>query len=121
MLKVLKELKTGVTYGGVVTKLSKRCLLHVEGSNTYEYLNGLVSNKIAKSHETFATYAGFLNTKGRLVADAMVYHRPSIKSYFIEVSTDSHQDLIEHLTKYKLRQTVFIDGAVSKNLTRLFF
>lgn len=41
MLRALKELKHGVT-GGVVSKLPKRQLFHVEGSDTYEFLNGLV-------------------------------------------------------------------------------
>lgn len=97
MLRLLKELKHGLK-GGIVTKLPKRQIFHIEGSDTYEFLNGLVcitgllqmtkqvTNKITKTGETNAIYAAFLNKKGRMMADSLLYHRPGTLRYLVPFS-----------------------------------
>lgn len=111
MLKTLIKLKNG-SLGGVVTKLSLRKVIHIEGGDTYEFLNGMVTNKIVRNTETDCVYAAFLNHKGRLLADALLYHRPSLGSYMIELSSDHSTQVVQHLEGFKMRKKVFFDKEV---------
>jgi folate-binding protein YgfZ len=104
----LIKLKNG-SLGGVVTKLSLRKVIHIEGGDTYEFLNGMVTNKIERNSETDCVYAAFLNHKGRLLADALLYHRPSLGSYMIELSVDHASQVVAHLEGFKMRKKVYFD------------
>jgi folate-binding Fe-S cluster repair protein YgfZ len=108
MLKTLLSLKTE-TSGGVVTKLCNRKVILLEGSDTYAFLNGMVTNKIEKNSETQCTYGAFLNGKGRMLGDALFYHRPSLGSYMIELSSSHASQIVQHLQSFKLRKKIFID------------
>eukprot|EP01127_Copromyxa_protea_P020985 TRINITY_DN7103_c0_g1_i1.p1 TRINITY_DN7103_c0_g1~~TRINITY_DN7103_c0_g1_i1.p1 ORF type:complete len:365 (+),score=77.23 TRINITY_DN7103_c0_g1_i1:156-1097(+) len=74
----------------------------------------MVTNKVVKTTDSDAIYAAFLNKKGRMLADSILYHRPGLMSYFVEVSPEAFQPIIAHLHKFKLRKTIFIDEEVPK-------
>jgi len=70
----------------------------------------MVTNKIDYSGgDAHCVYAGFLTGKGRLLCDALFYHRPLLRSFFVEVDTQHTTDIVNHLKKFKLRSTVFLD------------
>jgi hypothetical protein len=110
---------------GVFATLSRRGLLHVHGPDTYRFLNGLVTQKIERFDkdsstesqsssvnvvaETKCLYGAFLTAKGRVLTDALFYHRPTSRSWFIETDKSQLPALIRHLNQYKLRAKVFIE------------
>eukprot|EP01125_Pyxidicula_operculata_P022133 TRINITY_DN8903_c0_g1_i1.p1 TRINITY_DN8903_c0_g1~~TRINITY_DN8903_c0_g1_i1.p1 ORF type:complete len:386 (+),score=46.33 TRINITY_DN8903_c0_g1_i1:277-1434(+) len=112
MIRLCKELHHGALLG-VCTRLSRRAVFYVEGSESYKFLNGLVTNKVDNAGgETHSIYAGFLSPRGRLLSDTILYHRPSSRSFFVEVSSSHLSDMVKHVNMYKLRSTVHIDDQV---------
>jgi folate-binding Fe-S cluster repair protein YgfZ len=113
MLKTLWNLTPKGTSAGLVTKLCNRELVLIEGSDTYVFLNGMVTNKIENNSEAGCVYAAFLNAKGRVLGDALFYHRPSLHSYLIEVSSAHATQIVQHLQSFKMRKKVYLDQEVS--------
>lgn len=120
------------------TRLSHRSLFAVGGPDASKFLNGIVTNKIVSPEDpsfddTEATYAAFLNSKGRILADSFIYpiHSnehlramltpllPQIKAhgkviedneaeYLVECDTEMAKQLFTNLKLYKLRSQVSV-------------
>eukprot|EP01130_Rhizamoeba_saxonica_P009459 TRINITY_DN3849_c0_g1_i2.p1 TRINITY_DN3849_c0_g1~~TRINITY_DN3849_c0_g1_i2.p1 ORF type:complete len:275 (+),score=39.65 TRINITY_DN3849_c0_g1_i2:78-902(+) len=113
MLKTLHCLEEKI-YKGVVTKNKSRRLTHIRGLDTYKFLNGLTTVKIEKTRESVPQYGTFLSIKGKIMFDAMFYHRANVGSYFVEVDTDVVDSFYQHLNKYKLRSMVDFEDHIAK-------
>jgi folate-binding protein YgfZ len=111
------------TNGNQVVRLNKN-LIAISGPDTLKFLNGVVTNTL---NEQNATFAAFLNSKGRLLADAFLYPvtesrlRPDIaeaaeipskyendKIYLVEVDSALRADIVAMLNIHKLRAKVHI-------------
>lgn len=92
----------------------KSGMLRVSGKDAYKFLQGLVTKDVYKLKD--AMYGCFLNTKGRIVADATF-----IKDRIIEPNDETsilihtHSSFVEsiekHIKKYRLRSKVDIAHA----------
>jgi folate-binding protein YgfZ len=124
MQRLVRALSEGQLIG-VYTTLPRRALLHVHGPDTYRFLNGLVTQKIERFDKETPTqlqergveviaeekciYAAFLTTRGRILTDALFYHRPLSRSWFIETDRRNLPIIIRHLQQYKLRAKISIE------------
>lgn len=105
------------------TKLD-RSLIAVAGPDSTKFLNGLITNKLIHNdeHDKHGFYTGFLNAKGRVIADSFIYpaHNSSLlaskipenysqeSSYIIDCDSQIASTLYSNLKLYKLRSKVHL-------------
>jgi folate-binding protein YgfZ len=98
----------------------RRDLVSVQGPDAPKFLNGLITNKLVdQDYDTFGIYAGFLNSKGRILADAFIHpthystlfpeaNRYNEPSFLIDCDPQTSKSLLGMLNMYKLRAKVDI-------------
>lgn len=100
------------------TSLPRR-LISVVGQDAAKFLNGIVTNKVTDQDPHKSLYAGFLNAKGRIIADSFIYpanssplvHNPqNLNAYIIDCDAAVASDLLKTLKVYKLRAKVKISS-----------
>ncbi|XP_022911883.2 putative transferase CAF17 homolog, mitochondrial [Onthophagus taurus] len=90
----------------VIEKLSNRTILRISGSEVDDYVQGLITNDINHLKYGGSMYTFFLNTKGRVMYDAIVYKSHENDTYLIECDLNESEKLLKHLKMYKLRKKV---------------
>lgn len=93
----------------ILEHLSDRTLLRVSGRDVSDYLQGLITNdmKHLQEHVT-SMYTMLLNTKGRVLYDAIIYKTIKDDTYLLECDTKAIESLRKHLQIYKLRRKIDI-------------
>ncbi|CAH8490345.1 unnamed protein product [Schistosoma turkestanicum] len=104
-----------------ISQLKERSLVCVHGTSADEFLQGLITNDIKSiSRPNSFMYSLFLNSKGRVLTDAFIYHTNRLSAnrsdYLVEVDVNYVPDLVKHLTRYNLRGKVKIDANLSARL-----
>lgn len=98
----------------ILYPLESRKLLKVSGNDAPLFLQGLVTNDMQHFEEgANSMYAMFLNNKGRVLYDTLIYKWEGNDSFLIECDRNVHTSLLKHLKLYKLRRNVDI-GDVSE-------
>lgn len=92
-----------------VEPLVKRGLIRVSGEDASSFLQGIVTNDMKHLHENKSIYTMFLNTKGRVLFDSIVYKRKEEHTFFVECDLDGVQGLVKHLKMYRVRRKVNVD------------
>lgn len=96
-----------------------RRLISVVGQDAAKFLNGIVTNKVTDQDPRKSLYAGFLNAKGRIIADSFIYpadssplvHNPqNLNAYIVDCDEAIASDLLRTLKVYKLRAKVKISA-----------
>lgn len=93
-----------------------RTVLRVQGTGARDFLQGLVTNDVAKL-ETGLVYAALLTPQGKYLADFFLV--PDGDDVLIDVDADQAPALKQRLTMYKLRSRIEIhetEIAVSRGL-----
>ncbi len=88
--------------------LSFRGKLRLTGSERSNFLNGVVTNDVAKLQAGQGCYALMLNQKGRIVADMIVYAFP--EHFLIDVAPQLTNKVKESLEKYLISEDVQIEA-----------
>ena len=92
--------------------LDGRGVLEVGGDDRAAFLQGLVSNDVAKAGPARALYAALLTAQGRYLHDFMIVDQgPAL---FLEAEAARLEDLLQRLTAYRLRSKVTLRD-VSEN------
>ncbi|XP_044729008.1 putative transferase CAF17 homolog, mitochondrial [Chrysoperla carnea] len=92
-----------------IQELSNRGALKVKGPEAQSFLQGLITNDIAHLKDsTSSMYTMFLNTKGRVLADSIIYRAPEEHTYLIEIDSLLVPILEKHLSTYILRKKLEI-------------
>ncbi|XP_034941269.1 putative transferase CAF17 homolog, mitochondrial [Chelonus insularis] len=95
--------------------LKNRSLLQIKGNETSEFLQGLITNDMRHFNDGIADiYALFLNTKGRVLYDTIIYKGYDHETYYIECDSEIINALQKHLTIYKIRRKIEIQSMVDK-------
>jgi folate-binding protein YgfZ len=84
--------------------LPQRAVLAVEGADRIPFLQGLISNDIAKAGAQRAIYAGLLTAQGRFLHDFHIAARG--EAFWLDAEAERLDDLKRRLTLYKLRAKV---------------
>lgn len=83
-----------------LTDLSCRGTLGVSGQDRVAFLQGLLSNDMAKVTVTQGVYAALLTPQGRILTDLTVLHRP--ETLLLDVEPETTGTLFQFLTRYLL-------------------
>jgi len=98
--------------------MKERTLLKMEGTDAFKFLQGLTTNDLQLLQKNPSIYTAFLNTQGRVLADAFIYSSPSspsspsfpsppsspaLSSFLIDCHGSIAEDLLQHFKKLKLR------------------
>jgi folate-binding protein YgfZ len=86
--------------------LPSRGVLRVRGADARKYLQGLITNDIAKAQGGGAIHAGLLSPQGKILFDFFVV--PHGESFLIDVVKDKAAELAQRLSFYRLRAKVEI-------------
>lgn len=91
----------------ILYPLESRKLLKVAGSDAAEFLQGLITNDMRHFEDgTKSMYAMFLNNRGRVLYDTLIYKYDN--SFMIECDKNVLSLLHRHLKLYKLKRKVEI-------------
>jgi len=86
--------------------MTDRSLLRLTGPDALNFLQGLVTNDIAKTDQGLV-YAALLTPQGKFIADFFVTRRDD--TFLIDVASTHAAPLAQRLTMYRLRANVDID------------
>jgi folate-binding protein YgfZ len=85
--------------------MSKRTLLRLSGPDAVDFLQGLITNDVAKTSDGFV-YAALLTPQGKYIADFFVAAQD--EALLIDVATSHAAMLAQRLAMYRLRADVQI-------------
>ena len=86
--------------------MSDRTLIQITGTDARDFLQGLITNDIAKA-DAGLVYAALLTPQGKFIADFFVTKRDG--GYLIDVAASHAPQLAQKLMMYRLRSDVQID------------
>lgn len=96
--------------GRVLTSLGERGLLRVSGKDSSSFLQGLITNDMRHLDEGAASmYAMFLNTKGRVMYDVILYRTNESDVFLLECDARALNALQKHLKLYRVRRKIDVD------------
>ena len=96
-----------------------RGLLAVEGDDRRAFLQGLISNDIARVDATQSIYAGFLTAQGRFLHDFFVVELDG--RFFLDAEAPRLDDLKRRLSLYRLRAKVTLGVANETHAVAVLF
>ncbi len=88
-------------------ELKNRGLIHLEGADRHDFLQGLMTNDIRKLSPTNAIYACLLTPQGKFLHDFFIIERHNFTLIDCEGGARA-QDLFTRLNMYRLRKDVQI-------------
>jgi tRNA-modifying protein YgfZ len=86
--------------------LMDRGIVEVSGPGAASFLQGLITNDIAKVSAQEGIYAALLTPQGKVIYDFLVFAAPN--GFFLDCIRAHATDLVDRLRKYKLRAKVTI-------------
>jgi folate-binding protein YgfZ len=86
--------------------LKDRGLISITGDDAKEYLQNIITNDIDKVDQSNSIFSALLSPQGKYLHEFFIIS--SNNGYFLDCSNKSREDLIGHLSKYKLRSKVEI-------------
>ncbi len=88
------------------TVLPDRAIVEIAGPDAAAFLQGLVTNDVAKASGGNAIYAALLTPQGKIIYDFLI--APVEGGYLLDCAKTYAADLVARLKKYKLRAKVTI-------------
>jgi folate-binding protein YgfZ len=88
------------------TSLPSRSFIKISGEDAVPFLQGLVTNDVARVQKGEMLYAALLTPQGKFLHDFFMY--PAGEAILLEVEADRREALIAQLSLYKLRSKVTI-------------
>ena len=86
--------------------LEDRGILYINGEDTKEFLQNLISNDINKVNETNSCFSSLLSPQGKYLYDFLILKHKN--GYFIDCEKKQVEDLLKQLNIYKIRSKVEI-------------
>ena len=87
--------------------LEDRGILFVQGKDTKEFLQNLITNDINKCKENHFVYSCLLTPQGKFFADFFIFKNK--EKYFFEVNDIFYENFLNKLNMYKLRSNINIE------------
>ncbi|KAL1513610.1 hypothetical protein ABEB36_003001 [Hypothenemus hampei] len=90
-----------------IQHLKERSLVQVKGPDASPFLQGLITNDINHLKDgSSSMFTMFLNTKGRILFDAIIYQIEDNDAFWIECDASASSQLQKHLKLYKIRRKI---------------
>jgi len=86
--------------------LEDRGLILVEGIDNKEFLQNIISNDIDKINESNSIFSAIFTPQGKYLYEFFIIKNKD--GYLLDCHTEIKDDLIKHLSKYKLRSKIEI-------------
>jgi len=86
--------------------LKNRGLIAIDGEDSKEYLQNIITNDINKVSNSSSVFAALLSPQGKYLFDFFVIKNND--GYFLDCDKSSLKELISNLSKYKIRSKVEI-------------
>jgi folate-binding protein YgfZ len=86
--------------------LEDRGLIAIEGPDTRDFLQNIISNNIEKVSESCSIFSGIFTAQGKYLYEFFIIKNN--ESYFLDCDGTFKEELIKHLSKYKLRSKIEI-------------
>jgi len=101
--------------------LENRGLILVEGVETKEFLQNIISNNIDKVNASNSIFSAIFTPQGKYLYEFFIIKNKN--SYLLDCHNEIKDDLIKHLLKYKLRSKIeirdlsssYVVGIISKS------
>lgn len=94
----------------ILERLNDRSVLRVSGNETSDFLQGLITNDMKHLEEGASNiYTLFLNVKGRVMYDAIVYKSEESNSYYMECDSQVAESLQRHLRLYRVKRQIDVE------------
>lgn len=91
--------------------LTSRALIRVSGNESSDFLQGLITNDMNHlEHGMGCMYTMFLNVKGRVLYDSIIYKTSEKHTFLVECDVSGVDALSRHLKMYRVRRKIDIDG-----------
>ncbi len=85
---------------------NSRTVLKVEGDDSFNFLQGLVTNDVAYADKSLV-YASLLTPQGKFVVDFFIFQSDEV--WFLDVNSKLADKLLKQLSFYRLRSKVTIE------------
>lgn len=108
-----------MTENSFYVKLKNRGLIHIEGTDRHEFLQGLITNDINKLTPKTPLYACLLNAQGKFLHDFFVIEGNDFILLDCE-GGDRAKDLFKRLNMYRLRKNVQISIEENNDVYAVF-
>ena len=95
-----------------VVILEKRGAILINGDDSEDFLQNIITNDIKKVSQTNSIFTALLTPQGKYLSDFFIIKNQS--GYLLDCSENSVEELINNLSKYKLRSKVEIKDLSSK-------
>lgn len=93
----------------IIECLNERSLLRVSGNESSTFLQGLITNDMQHLKDGSASiYTLFLNIKGRVMCETILYKSKEEGVFYIECDTRVIETLEKHLKMYRVRRKIDI-------------
>ena len=86
--------------------LKDRGLISITGDDAKEFLQNIITNDIEKVSEINSIFSALFSPQGKYLYEFFVISLGN--GYILDCSNKSKEELIDHLSKYKLRSRVKI-------------
>jgi folate-binding protein YgfZ len=93
--------------------LSARVKLRVSGADAFRFLNGQVTNNLAKATATGAIQASILNAKGKLAAHVFI-SKADDTAFFLDADPELRDELPARLDRYIIADDVRLEDVTEK-------
>lgn len=106
--------------GLICAHLKNRAVVRVQGQESVDLLQGLMTNDIVRRFEPLddegmvkdeqvkSIYSHMLNTQGRVLFDVIVFKGFQDHEFLLDVDYDMREKLVKHLKMYKVRRKIDI-------------
>jgi folate-binding protein YgfZ len=94
---------------GCFVQLPTRGVLRVSGADREAFLQGIVSNDVAKVSADRAVWSAFLTPQGKFLHEFFLIEQE--EDYLLDCEAERRDDLLRRLRIYKLRSQVVVDDA----------
>ena len=86
--------------------LEDRGLIAIEGPDTKDFLQNIISNDVNKVSESSSVFSGIFTPQGKYLYEFFIIKNN--EGFFLDCDNTFKEELIKHLSKYKLRSKVEI-------------
>ncbi|XP_018577271.1 putative transferase CAF17 homolog, mitochondrial isoform X1 [Anoplophora glabripennis] len=100
----------------ILEHLKERSLIRVAGEDVEALLQGLITNDIHHlgQYSGGSMYTMFLNTRGRVLYDTMIYRAEENNTYYVECDKFAVEPIQRHLKMYRVKRKVEISSLGEK-------
>tara|TARA_B100000686_G_scaffold93040_1_gene99435 strand:- start:9220 stop:10119 length:900 start_codon:yes stop_codon:yes gene_type:complete len=99
----MNKIKTKILYK---TKLDDRTIILVEGIDSINFLQNLISNNVESISKNNSIYSTLLNPQGKFLFDFIMFTKDNNKKLYLDCDRSRSEELIKQLNFYKMRKNL---------------